>query len=71
MGEALLSMYIHLVRVHVKTCTYSVWCLVPLVVSLPAGLLLHTELMVSLFIRCTMRCEILPAELKTAVERSV
>ena len=29
------------------------------------GLLLHTELMVSLFIRCTMRCEIWaqPAEL--------
>ena len=55
-----------------KQHRFGVWCLwwfhYP-------GLLLHTELMVSLFIRCTMRCEIWaqPAELPRAqlVERSV
>ena len=46
-----------------STCTrFGVWC--HWWFHYP-GLLLHTELMVSLFIRCTMRCEILaqPAEL--------
>ena len=47
---------------------YMVWRGVSLVVALPfllLGLLIHTELIVSLFIRCTMRCEIWaqPAEL--------
>ena len=37
------------------------------------GLLLHTELMVSLFIRCTMRCEIWaqPAELPCSDGRAL
>ena len=55
----LSSISISSVHVYTRFGVWCHWCF-----HYP-GLLLHTELMVSLFIRCTMRCEIWaqPAEL--------
>ena len=53
-------------KLHVYTCTLYLymWFHYP-------GLLLHTELMVSLFIRCTMICEIWAKPSLAAVGRAL